>query len=120
MVNRITKAVQITPFVYSLIVTIVFSLYNVLGDNVLDLLDEVFYISPLVIVIFLVYSRILHLCKWHRITCVIPLLPKAVYFVDSFYELTQNEVLLANITSLSMAILLLVSAYKVFFGCKKN
>ena len=116
MVTRITKAVQVTPFVYSSIFLIVYVLYAFLDDKVLDVLDMVFYISPLTALIFLYYSRILHLCKWHRVTCVLPLVPQVAYYADQVFHFTQNEVILFYIVSAMMLLLLIISAFKVFHG----
>ena len=118
MVSRVTKAVQVTPFIYSSIFVIVYFLYSFVDEKVMDIIDMGFYISPLVMVIFLVYSRILHLCKWHRITCVLPLVPQIYYILDSVFTFSQDEVLVANILTVIMLIILLISAYKVFYKCK--
>lgn len=119
MISRITKAVQVTPFIYSSIFVVVFFIYNFAGEKVLDVLDAVFYVSPLVMVIFLIYSRILHLCKWHRVCCVIPSIPWVVSILDSLFNLSQYEVLTMNLITIIMSVLLLVSAYNVFL-CKKT
>ena len=118
MVTRITKAVQVTPFIYSSIFIVVFFLYSFVGEKVMDYIDFGFYISPLVMVIFLVYSRILHLCRWHKITCIIPAIPQIVYIIDSIFPFSQNEILLANILTLVMVVILLISAYNVFYRCR--
>ena len=118
MVSRVTKAVQVTPFIYSSIFVIVYFLYSFVDEKVMDIIDMGFYISPLVMVIFLVYSRILHLCKWHRITCVLPLVPQIYYILDSVFTFSQDKVLVANILTVIMLIILLISAYKVFYKCK--
>ena len=118
MVSRVTKAVQVTPFIYSSIFVIVYFLYSFVDEKVMDIIDMGFYISPLVMVIFLVYSRILHLCKWHRITCVLPLVPQIYYILDSVFTFSQDEILVANILTVIMLIILLISAYKVFYRCK--
>ena len=120
MISRITKAVQVTPFIYSSIFVVVFFIYNFAGEKVLDVLDAVFYVSPLMMSIFWVYSRILFLCRWHRVCCVIPAIPWVVSILDSFFNLSQHEVLTMNLVTIIMMVLLLVSAYKVFIGCKKT
>lgn len=110
--SRIVEAVKITPFIYSSIFVVVFVLYNFADERVLDILDTIFYISPIVVVVTFVYSKILHLCWWHRLTCLIPVIPQVFYLFDSFY--TQSEVMIANVISLVMIILILISAYKVY------
>ena len=114
MMTQIAKAIQVTPFIYSTIFVIVFMVYNIAGERVLDILDTLFYISPLVMLAFVFYSRILHLCKWHRVTCIIPLIPQVVDWADSFLNLTQYEVIISNSLTIILIILLLISAYKVY------
>lgn len=114
MMTQIAKAIQVTPFIYSTIFVVVFIVYNIAGERVLDILDTLFYISPLVMLAFVFYSRILHLCKWHRVTCIIPLIPQVVDWADSFLNLTQYEVIISNSLTIILIILLLISAYKVY------
>ena len=114
VLRGITAAVKVTPFVYSGLFVIILFLYNVCGENVQDLLDRLFYISPIFVIIMLVYSRILEMCKWHRMACVIPLVPQVVDLLDSHYELTQIEVYSCNVCSIFLAIFLVVCGFKVF------
>lgn len=75
-----------------------------------------FYISPVTIVAFLLLSKLLHLCKWHKTACVIPAIPQVVSLVDYYiYTLTDLGVNIVNIVLVIMTVLLLVAAYKVFF-----
>lgn len=116
VLHRITRAAQIIPFVYSAMYIVVLFTYNFAPERILTILDILFYVSPVVIAAHLVYSHILELCKWHRAACVIPLAPQVLNVFDSYVMiLTENEVLVFNLLVVFMTILLLVSAYKVFF-----
>lgn len=115
VLSNITVAVKVTPFIYSAIFVVVYFIYSFAGDNVLDVLDVLFYMSPIAIIIMLIYSRILEFCIWHRIACVIPMIPQIIDLIDSHYEFTQIEVLSINLLCVMLTILLIFSAYKVFF-----
>ena len=119
--TRILRAVQVTPFVYSVVYVIVFAIYNFVGEQVQDYLDLLFYVSPLMVLFFLIYSYILHLCKWHKIVCVLPTIPQIVDLVDGHYEFTQYEIMGVNATTIILSVVLIISAYKVFLdGQKRN
>ena len=119
--TRILRAVQVTPFVYSVVYVIVFAIYNFVGEQVQDYLDLLFYVSPLMVLIFLIYSYILHLCKWHKIVCVLPTIPQVIDLTDGHYEFTQYEIMGVNATTIILSIALIISAYKVFWdGQKRN
>jgi len=114
--RRVTTAVQILPFIYSSLYIAVLLLYNHASDNTLLVLDSLFYVSPVVIISFLLLSRVLRLCCWHKTACVVPAIPQAVnmidYFVISFEDVYASAF---NYMILAMVLLLLVAAYKVFF-----
>lgn len=112
-----TLAVQIIPFAYTLIYIFVLFSYGHISEEAASALDTLFYISPIQIVGLLILSKILHLCKWHRMACVLPLFPQIVSFIDYYIiALTEIEAYVTNIITIVMSALLLVSAYKVFFA----
>lgn len=114
--RRVTTAAQVLPFIYSAISIVLLAVYNIVPESVQMLLDTLFYVSPVTVVAFLIFSKLLHLCKWHKTACVLPLVPQAISIFDYYIiNLTVPEVLIANTTIIIMAILLLVAAYKVFF-----
>ena len=111
----VTTAVQILPFVYTVPYMVTLAVAFFAPDGVVWILDALFYASPVTVVAFLVLSRLLRLCKWHRRACVLPLIPQFVSFVD-YYIIELSEIASqVNIAVFgSMTVLLLVSAYKVF------
>ena len=114
--RRVTTAAQVLPFIYSAISIVLLAVYNIVPESVQMLLDTLFYVSPVTVVAFLIFSKLLRLCKWHKTACVLPLVPQAISIFDYYIiNLTVPEVLIANTTIIIMAILLLVAAYKVFF-----
>lgn len=117
VLKRITLSVQIAPFVFAALYIIDFAAYSWLTESSQALCDTLFYISPIVIAANLIYSRILNLCRWHRMACVLPLFPQMVSFIDYYIiELSEIESLVTDSLTLMMTILLLISAYKVFFS----
>ena len=109
-------AVQVIPFVYTLLYILSMVAYLAVPESILRVLDTLFYTSPFMVAAFLVESKILRLCRWHRAACILPLLPQVAVFVDyHIIPLTRNQVILTISLSITMAALLLVAAYKVFF-----
>ncbi len=117
--RSITLAVQIIPFIYTGLYIIVLCTYLFASEAVLSVLDTLFYVSPVVVVAFLVESRILKLCRWHKTACVLPVLPQVEVLVDScIYEFAKWEAHALIILIIVMSVLLLVAAYKVFLSPK--
>lgn len=103
------------PFVYTGLYLVSISASYVMSDEYIWILDTLFYVSPVTVCAFLVISKLLCLCKWHKTACLLPLLPQAVSFIDYYVvELTEVAAQVNIILFGSMAILLLVAAYNVF------
>lgn len=116
ILRYITAAVQITPFIFTSFYIICVVLEPILSDDFKYLCDSIFYVSPIIVIAHLVYSRILKLCKWHRMACVIPTFPLIVSLFDYYiFSLSSLGAYLTNGLVATMSILLLISAYKVFF-----
>lgn len=85
-------------------------------DDTVRIFDSLFYVSPVTVAAFLILSNLLHLCKWHKMACVLPILPQVVSFVDYYIiELSQQAAELNILVTGSMAVLLILTAYKTFF-----
>lgn len=114
--RRTTTAVQILPFVYSALYVILLATYQFIPEPFQSTMDNLFYVSPVCMVAFLVLSKTLRLCKWHKTACIIPFIPQVVNFIDCHVlMLCKNAATVFNVTLITMVALLLVSAYKVFF-----
>ena len=82
---RIVLAVQLAPFVYTLLFLVVFSLaFFSKNATMLTVIDYFCFISPLVVVAHLVYSWMLRFCVWHRLACALPILPQLVDLYDTY------------------------------------
>lgn len=119
--RAITLAAQIIPFVYSALYIFGTVLYVTAGENVIRVADTMFYVSPTIVAAFLVESRILKLCRWHRRACALPLIPQIAVFIDYHIASLGNVVAyIAILIPALMAILLLIAAYNVFLKPKHN
>ena len=111
----VTAAVQVMPFVYSAIFIVCMLLYLFCSDEVACACDTLFYVSPVTVVSFLVLSRLLRMCVWHRTACVLPLIPQLLSFVDgNMIEFPFSAASITIVTSIVLFAALLVAAYKTF------
>lgn len=103
------------PFLYTIpyIAGLIASYF--LSYDAARIFDTLFYVSPVTVCAFLVLSKLLRLCRWHKTACILPLLPQVVSFIDYYViELTEIAAQVNIILFGSMAVLLLVAAYNVF------
>lgn len=114
--RQTTTAVQILPFVYSVLYVILLSTYQFVPEDFQATMDNLFYVSPVCMVAFLILSKTLRMCKWHKTACIIPIIPQVVNFIDCHVVmLCKDAAIVFNVTLAAMVVLLLISAYKVFF-----
>ena len=115
--RQVTLAVQIMPFAYTLLYLISMVCYWFANERMLKILDSLFYISPVVVLQFLVLSRSLRLCKWHKMACTLPLIPQVAVLLDSTVMTFSENIARAGVILMAvMSALLLLAAYKVFFS----
>lgn len=109
-------AVQVFPFIYTALFIFLFAAYSVTEGVWLDIIDYTVFVSPAVVVAHLIYSRMLKMCRWHRVACAIPLLPQAVDQFDLYIrELGEYSWIVVAATIQVTMTLFLVAIYKVFF-----
>lgn len=117
ILRNITLTVQIAPFIYSALYIAVLGVYQSADENTLSILDTLFYVSPMIVAVHLVYSKILRLCAWHKTACALPVIPQVFTLIDYYVvSFSEVEAYAFNIMIISMAVLLLFAAYKVFFS----
>ena len=116
ILRRITLAVQVFPFIYTALFIILFGLYPFVNGSELDIIDYVCFVSPVVVVAHIVYSRMLMMCRWHRVACALPLIPQFVDLFDTYvYRFGHEEWVIITATIIITSILFLYCIYKVFF-----
>ena len=109
-------AVQVAPFIYTALFVFLFTAYSFSSGVVLDIIDYAVFTSPIIVVAHLIYSRMLKLCKWHRVACALPLIPQAVDQFDVYvYHFDHNAWIVVAVTILVTMILFLWCIYKVFY-----
>lgn len=115
MLRSITRILKLFPFVYSLTIVFLSPLYFFDNGDITDILDNLFYVSPFVIILLFVLSYHLKLCNWYRIQCSLPLLPQCLGIVDSYvYEFGENTACAVFFAYVTIFTLSLVNAYFVF------
>lgn len=113
--RRVTTAVQVLPFVYSAIYIIVLVVYNFSSMEVQSTLDTLFYVSPIIIIGFLLLSKLLCLCMWHKIACSLPVVPQIISFIDCYiFTFSDSAVYVFNGMLIIMTAILLIASYNVF------
>ena len=114
--RQTTTAVQILPFVYSALYTVLLATYQFVPEQFQATMDNLFYVSPVCMVAFLILSKTLRMCRWHKTACIIPIIPQVVNFIDcNVVMLSKDATIVFNVTLIIMVALLLFAAYKVFF-----
>ena len=117
ILKRTTIYVQFLPFVYSFFYIAILTIYPFISEQAAVLLDSIFYISPMFMAGMLVLSKLLHLCRWHRMACLVPIISQVPVFLDDYIvPLTRIEAIISNSTVAVMTIVLLMAAYKVFLS----
>ena len=123
ILRRLTRLVQLAPFVY-LVIYATYLLFSwLLPDSVLGILDSMVVLSPATSGGFLVLSRLLKLCKWHKAAIMIPFSSQIEGYIDCFvFTFTEQEIAVINTAIGVAAILFLLLANKHFFhdGRKAN
>ena len=115
---RIVLAVQLAPFIYTLLFLAIFSLaFFSTNETMLTAIDYLFFISPIVIVAHLVYSWMLRFCIWHRLACALPIIPQVVDLYDTYVSMfTVEQIIIVKATIIITILLYFLFAYGTFFS----
>lgn len=115
VVRRTTKGIKIFPFLYAIVLLIIFPIVSFNEVNMVTQINDFFFISPFVVIFLIYLSYCVKLCKWHRIQCCLPLLPQITIFIDeNIYEFGSEIALIDFITIAIIFLLSLINAYFVF------
>lgn len=115
VVRYSTVLVKAMPFVFAIFYLIGLSSYIWSSNTIIGYLDLAFYVSPMVILYELILSKIFHLCKWHRLECVLPMFGLIPVIVDKFIiEIGAYGQLVNWIIIIAVFTLSLINAYFVF------
>lgn len=117
ILRKITRAVQLLPFAYLLLLAVYLMTEAFLPDALLRISDNVFNTPILGVGIMLCAGRLLRLCSWFKAACLIPLSTKVEGYIDSFvFTFTQEEIIFINTAIGLLALTFLVLAYRHFFA----
>lgn len=117
--RTVTLAVQLMPFIYDSCYLVVLALYLFADEKTLEVLDTLFYVSPVMVIHFLILSRLLKLCKWHKMACALPVIPQASVLAERFFVTFSEDAVRAHLAiTLLLTVSLLISTYNVFFTNK--
>ena len=115
LLRRVTRIVQLVPFVYLFFYSAYMLLGSFLSEEVLCLADSVLFVSPVTTGGLLVASRIFKLCRWHRAACLLPMSSQVEGYIDSFvFTFTQEEIIIVNLLIGLSAIIFLFVAIRHF------
>lgn len=115
ILRNVTLIVQLYPFAYTVLYVLCMVGYLVGSEELSCTLDQLFYTSPISILFALILSRSLKLCKWHKLECVLPMIPLIHLAIDSYIIPLSNVSAIINVgTIIVLCILSLINAYFVF------
>lgn len=115
ILRSVTRIVKVSPFLYAAFIIMCAPLYFFCEDSITSIIDNLFYVSPIVMLLFIIMSYQLKFCKWYRLQCVLPFVPQCLGFVDAYvYELNEKAAYAVFITYIAIFLLSLLNTYFVF------
>lgn len=119
--RKTTKAIKVFPFLYALFLLVISPIIVYLDFDIATIVNELFFVSPLFIGFLILLSYFVKLCKWHRLQCVLPILPQITDWIDTnVHEFSYMAATLNLIAFIVILILTLVNAYFVFIRPTRN
>jgi hypothetical protein len=115
ILRNTTRIVKVAPFVYSGLYILCMIAYLFANYEFCFVLDLCFTTSPATVVLLLLLSKYLKLCKWHKLECALPMLPIVPILVDRYCFTFSTMAAYSNVTIIILlSILSLINAYHVF------
>lgn len=115
ILKKATATVKVAPFAFALLYLVALVVYLLFNDTIATVTDMLFYVSPVAVFFNLRMSKIFKMCKWHRLECLLPLLPIVIVFVNGFGFIIPDIAVYINWSvNLIIFLLSLVNAYFVF------
>lgn len=121
VLRRITRIVQIAPFVYLLLLAVYLLGESFLPGWILGLIDNVLDTPVYTTAGLLFFGRLLKLCSWFRTACLLPFTTKIECYIDSFvFSFTQNEIVFINVATAIIILAFIYLAFRHFFHGRKT
>lgn len=114
ILRKVTAIVKVYPFIYTFLYILCMFGYMIFSEGMCVLLDQLFYTSPIVVSCNVLLSYALKLCKWHRLQCILPMIPLLPLLVDYIYPLNNIAVGVNTTFIIALCLLSIVNAYFVF------
>ena len=115
ILRKATATVKVAPFAFALLYLTALVVYLLFNDTIATIADMLFYVSPVAVFFNLRMSKIFKMCKWHRLECLLPLLPIVLVFVNGFGFIIPDIAVYVNWSvNLIIFLLSLLNAYFVF------
>ena len=115
ILRKATATVKVAPFAFALLYLAALVVYVLFNDTVATIADMLFYVSPVAVFFNLRMSKIFKMCKWHRLECLLPLLPIVIVFINGFGFIIPDIAIYVNWSvNLIIFLLSLLNAYFVF------
>lgn len=115
ILKSITRIVKIVPFLYTFLYILFLVLQFIVNETALCIMENILYVSPIMILLFVLLSYKLKFCKWHRVECLLPITQQVLSLVDAYiYEFGEYSVYVIIYTIALLFTLSLVNAYFVF------
>lgn len=113
--RNLSFTVKLMPFVGVVAYIICGLIAYYVSPTVQEELDMAFYASPMYVVISLILSKQAKLCKWHKLECIMPLLPRTLVEIDKLLGLNELQARGGIAFCVFMFILTLINAYFTFW-----
>lgn len=115
ILKKATATVKVAPFAFALLYLVALVVYLLFNDTIATMTDLLFYVSPVAVFFNLRMSKIFKMCKWHRLECLLPLLPIVIVFINGFGFIIPDIAVYVNWSvNLIIFLLSLLNAYFVF------
>ena len=115
ILRKATATVKVAPFASALLYLVALVVYLLFNDTIATMADLLFYVSPVAVFFNLRMSKIFKMCKWHRLECLLPLLPIVIVFINGFGFIIPDIAVYVNWSvNLIIFLLSLLNAYFVF------
>lgn len=110
--------IQVFPFVYAAMFIFLYGSYSFLDNELARfIIDYAFFVSPIVVLAHYLYSRVLRMCIWHRVACLIPLITQIADLLDTFVScISRNGMVITVITIIASIIIYGFAVYGTFFS----
>ena len=123
VLRKCTRAVRSIPFIYLAFFSLYMISFSFIPEWMYGVVDSFSAGNPLMVVFFLCSSRILKLCNWHKVACLIPSSTRIEGYIDScLFTFTQNELIAIHLVIGVLTGVFLLLAFRKFFlnGRKGN